>query len=136
MKMPEGPIRPELFAPCGMNCMVCYKHCFHKRPCGGCRSGGVGKPEHCRKCAIRDCLQKQGRSHCFECPDFPCKRIRNLDASYRRRYQASLVENSRYVQQHGLEAFMAQQKQTYTCPRCGGVLSLHDKMCSECHSEP
>ena len=32
MKMPER-IDTELFAPCGMNCRVCYRHCFHKKPC-------------------------------------------------------------------------------------------------------
>ena len=26
MKMPEESIRPDMFAPCGMNCMVCYRH--------------------------------------------------------------------------------------------------------------
>lgn len=35
MKMPEEKIDPMLFAPCGMNCLVCYKHCYHKKPCGG-----------------------------------------------------------------------------------------------------
>lgn len=35
MKMPEESIRPDMFAPCGMNCMVCYRHCYHKKPCAG-----------------------------------------------------------------------------------------------------
>ena len=29
MKMPEK-IEAIMFAPCGMNCLVCYKHCYHK----------------------------------------------------------------------------------------------------------
>jgi hypothetical protein len=29
MKMPEK-IDISMFAPCGMNCKVCYKHCYHK----------------------------------------------------------------------------------------------------------
>lgn len=35
MKMPEK-IESAMFAPCGMDCMVCYKHCYHKKPCAGC----------------------------------------------------------------------------------------------------
>lgn len=35
MKMPEK-IEPAVFASCGMNCLVCYKHFFHKKPCAGC----------------------------------------------------------------------------------------------------
>ena len=31
MKMPDT-IDADMFAPCGMNCMVCYKHCYHKSP--------------------------------------------------------------------------------------------------------
>lgn len=49
MKMPMEGIRSEMFAPCGMNCMVCYKHCYHKKPCVGCIPGDEGKPKHCRK---------------------------------------------------------------------------------------
>lgn len=30
MKMPDK-IDEIMFAPCGMNCMVCYKHCYTKK---------------------------------------------------------------------------------------------------------
>ena len=62
MKMPMK-IDTEMFAPCGMNCMVCYKHCYTKKtkqPCGGCMVESKGKPEHCRKCKIKDCVQSKG----------------------------------------------------------------------------
>ena len=53
MKMPEK-IDISMFAPCGMNCKVCYKHCYHKKPCAGCLNSDKGKPEHCRKCKIEN----------------------------------------------------------------------------------
>ena len=59
MKMPEESIRPDMFAPCGMNCMVCYRHCYHKKPCAGCLEGDRGKPEHCRACKIKDCIKEK-----------------------------------------------------------------------------
>lgn len=31
MKMPKENMDINMFAPCGMNCMVCYKHCYHKK---------------------------------------------------------------------------------------------------------
>ena len=61
--------------------------------------------------------------------------IKNLEKSYNKRYQASLIENSRFVQGHGLEHFMEQQKIKYTCPKCGGIISIHDKECSECQEK-
>ena len=60
------------------------------------------------------------------------KLIKNLEKSYNKRYLASLMENSEFVRQHGLARFMENQKEEYTCPKCGGVISLHDRECSEC----
>ena len=132
MKMPTGPIDSNLFAPCGMNCLVCYRHCFHKKPCDGCLKSDLGKPEHCRKCAIKACAQEKGIHSCYECGEHPCKRIQNLERSYRSRYGTSLIANSLMVKEAGLSWFWKAQKEKYTCPSCGGVISLHDAQCSEC----
>ena len=48
MKMSKEKIDISMFAPCGMNCKVCYKHCYNKKPCSGCLNSDKGKPEHCR----------------------------------------------------------------------------------------
>lgn len=135
MKMPEEKIDPMLFAPCGMNCLVCYKHCYHKKPCGGCRNSDKEKPEHCRNCRIKDCIGDKGLAYCYECPEHPCRLIKNLEKSYQKRYRVSLVENSEFVGRYGLERFMERQKETYTCPICGGVISVHDGECSECQKK-
>lgn len=132
MKMPKEPIETIMFAPCGMNCKVCYKHCYTKKPCDGCFKTDKGKPEHCRKCKIKDCVKLKGVSYCYECSEYPCKLIKNLEKSYNTRYGASLVENSHFVKANSLDAFMEQQKKRYTCPNCGGIISIHDSKCSEC----
>ena len=135
MKMPAEGIEEIMFAPCGMNCMVCYKHCYHKKPCDGCLKTDKGKPEHCRKCRIKDCVRQKELSFCFECGEYPCKQIKNLEKSYLTRYGASLMENSRCVKDNGLPVFMAEQKERFTCPVCGGIISLHDRECSECDNK-
>lgn len=131
MKMPQA-IDSIMFAPCGMNCMVCYKHCYNKKPCAGCLASDQGKPEHCRKCQIKDCRNARGIDYCYQCPDYPCKPIKALEKSYITRYHASLMENSRSVGTLGMEVFLEQQKKRYTCPACGGIISIHDAQCSEC----
>lgn len=131
MKMPEK-IEPAMFAPCGMNCLVCYKHCYHKRPCAGCLNSDLGKPEHCRKCKIKDCAKEQNLTYCFECSSYPCRQIKLLEKSYNTRYHASLIENSRIVHKQGLTEFLDKQREKYTCPECGGIISIHDGECSEC----
>jgi len=129
MQMPNENIDTTMFASCGMNCKVCYKHCYHKKPCAGCMNSDKGKPEHCRKCKIKDCIKEKQLFYCLECSEYLCKLIINLEKSYNKRYQASLIENSRFVQAHGLECFMEQQKAKYTCPKCGGIISIHDREC-------
>ena len=131
MRMPER-IEPVMFAPCGMNCMVCYKHCYHKKPCEGCLMSDRGKPEHCRKCEIKNCVKMQEIDYCFECTEFPCKRIKRLEKSYNTRYHASLLENSKAVKTRGMSVFLKEQREKYTCPKCGGIISIHDVECSEC----
>lgn len=135
MKMPEEKIDTVLFAPCGMNCLVCYRHCYDKKPCGGCRNSDKGKSEHCRKCRIRDCIRDKGLTYCYECSEHPCRLIGSLEKSYKKRYQTSLVENSEFVSRYGLEKFMERQREKYTCPKCGGVISVHDGECSECQEK-
>ena len=45
------------------------------------------------------------------------------------------MENSGAVRQHGLEKFMEEQKEKYTCQKCGGIISIHDRECSECQEK-
>lgn len=132
MKMPQEEIETAMFAPCGMNCVVCYKHCCHKKPCRGCLNSDSDKPKHCRTCKIKDCAKINGISYCYECDNYPCKQIKKLEKSYHTRYDASLIANSLFVREHGITKFMLQQKEKYTCAFCGGIISLHDAVCSEC----
>ncbi len=134
MKMPPQ-LDPLLFAPCGMNCLVCYRHLSPKKPCIGCRHSDLGKPAHCRNCNIKACVQAKKLLFCDACDEYPCQRIKNLEKSYVKRYGVSLMENSKSVKGSGLPAFLAQQKADYTCPHCGGVISLHDRVCSDCQAK-
>ncbi len=125
-------IQNTMFAPCGMNCMVCYVHLKKKKPCGGCRCDDDSKPERCKKCEIKICAKEKGISYCFECEDFPCQKITSLEKSYLKRYRVSLMENSTTVKNMGLEYFFKKEKTKWNCLECKGVISLHDKECSEC----
>lgn len=131
MRMPEK-IEPVMFAPCGMNCLVCYKHCYHKKPCAGCLKSDRGKPEHCRKCRIKDCIRDKNISYCYECSSYPCIQLKSLEKSYNTRYHTSLMDNSKSVQELGVEDFLEKQRGKYLCPVCGGIISLHDGECSDC----
>lgn len=125
-------ITENMLAPCGMTCAVCYVHLKKRNPCMGCRGQDVNKPEHCRKCKIKDCVISQGIDFCFECPTFPCATIKRLDKSYRQRYQVSLIDNALRIKAVGAEQHVLEEKERWTCRLCGGAISLHDSVCSEC----
>ncbi len=124
-----------MVAPCGINCAVCYRHLKKKKPCPGCRGQDDSKPEHCRKCAIKDCAVKQDHDFCFQCPSFPCPRIKRLDKRYRERYHVSLIDNAIALNQIGMAQYIREERARWTCAACGGVICMHDRVCSECGKE-
>ncbi|MCX8131213.1 MAG: DUF3795 domain-containing protein [Clostridia bacterium] len=132
MKMPDK-IGSQMFAPCGIDCMVCYVHLREKKPCNGCLGSDENKTERCRRCAIKECAKEKGITYCMKCGEFPCRQIKNLEKSYVKRYKTSIVENSIMVRENGFDAFFSRERLIWTCKECGGVLSLHDAECSECH---
>lgn len=119
------------FAVCGMICSVCSRHLKKNNPCPGCASDEPGKPVHCRDCDISRCAGEKGLPFCFLCGEFPCRRIRNLDRRYVRRYRVSLAAFGIRAKEIGAENFLAEELPRWTCD-CGGIISLHDGVCSEC----
>lgn len=133
MRMPNK-LENNMLAPCGMNCAVCHSHVGMRKygkKCQGCMNGDEGKPKHCQTCKIKTCVQSKGYMRCLECKDFPCKLIKNLERSYNKRYSESLIANSQYAREHGIEDFLEKDRKKRICS-CGGVISLHDAECSEC----
>jgi len=131
--------REALVAPCGMDCALCsaYLAFAHGIP----KQRGVG--QHCTGCRIRgkQCsfLKKHCRPlakgtvrYCYECPDFPCERLRRLDAGYRTRYWTSFIDNLEEIRRIGITGFVAAQAERHRCPQCGGTICVHDKRCYHC----
>ena len=134
MKM-STEIPAAMLAPCGMNCYVCYVYLKEKKPCLGCRGREESKPEHCRKCKIKDCALSRGVDFCFDCPTFPCSTIKRMDKGYKQRYQVSLMENAIRIKAVGAKQHLLEEKEKWTCLHCGGIISLHDRVCSDCGRE-
>lgn len=114
---------------CGMICSVCYRHLKKNNPCPGCASDEPGKPAHCRDCDISRCAGEKGLTFCFLCGEFPCSRIRNLDRRYVWRYHVSPVAFGMRAKEIGAENFLAEELPKWGC---GGIVSLHDGVCSVC----
>lgn len=113
-------------APCGMNCELCHSFQDKKKNCSGCRNRQTN-------CIIWNCNQR--KEFCFECINFPCKRLKALDLRYRAKYSMSMLDNLTYIKEHGETAFLKKQKEKYTCPDCGKFRTVHYNYCIHCKQE-
>ena len=131
-------MRKELIAPCGMNCRICigffgYTMSGKKRKtkCVGCNPSGKSCA-HLKKYCTK--LAKKEIEYCYECNDFPCKQIQKLDDKYRKRFDYSTIYNLRYIKEKGIEKFLENQEEKYKCPKCGGIICVHNGNCYFCNT--
>ncbi len=129
-------IKPELIAPCGMNCAICMGHLLReKNKCPGCRGENANKPVYCVKCVIVNCtlLKSNSLKYCSaKCEKYPCTRLKNLDKRYRTKYGMSMIENLENIEQSGIRAFIKNEKERWRCSVCGGIICVHRGSCSVC----
>ena len=120
----------DLTAICGIDCFNCEFFCtnidtffatmaperkagFHARGmtieklrCNGCRHGGCTAIQG--KCDTLECAKQQGVEFCFECKDFPCRKLQPL-AEGAERYPHNLkVYNLTTIKNRGIEAWAAE----------------------------
>ena len=132
-------MKENLIAPCGMNCSLCSayqfrekdinKNGFHKSYCPGC----IPRGKNCMHMGDRCHLLGQGKvRYCFQCEEYPCKRLKSLDLRYRKKYHMSMIENLNRIRDYGEEAFLMEEEKRWTCPQCGRVICCHNGLCLNC----
>lgn len=124
-----------MIAPCGMNCGLCIGHLRKRKPCGGCLGNNdINKPDSCKSCSVVDCehLAKTESGFCYECPKYPCRRLKTLDKRYSTKYGMSMFENLAFIKEKGLENFLKSEERKWTCPNCSSGLSVHRDNCLIC----
>lgn len=127
----------EMIAPCGMNCGSCLGYMRTANHCPGCRTDGDTKPPFCRDCIVINCshLRATELKFCFECPRFPCRRLKDLDKRYRTRYNTSFFDNLAMIKEKGIDEFLEYETVRRTCPQCGSILCIHRTICLQCGYE-
>ena len=125
---------PDLIAPCGINCRVCLGFLREKNKCPGCKRITVDTSKYRLNCRIRNCELLAGTSSklCYECPKLPCQRLKQLDKRYRIRYSTDLIANLLEIKEHGMPAYLENEKKKWTCKRCGETISVHRGYCTIC----
>ena len=132
-------ISEELIAPCGMNCAICSKYLSYvnnlkRNQCVGCRPGNTKCSYLFEKCSGINAEIEGNASakFCFECDQYPCKQINRMDTRYRTNYQMSVKDNLELLRHNGVNKFIKEQYDNYHCPKCNGLISIHNRKCFKC----
>jgi len=132
-------LEEKLIAPCGMNCGVCIsylamkndlnKRGFKKVYCEGCLPRGKNCLHMGDRCEV---LGKGLVRFCYECRDYPCKRLKTLDKRYRTKYHMSMIENLEFIKEQGIERFLEKEEAKWLCSECGKMICCHNGLCLNC----
>ena len=109
MKMADA-ISEKMIAPCGVNCAACSAYLNDKNPCAGCRAPDeLITRKSCRNCVKKQCALGKGLQWCFQCPQFPSARIKDLNKRYIQNYSVDLVQIGQDAKSD-MAAFLQAQK--------------------------
>lgn len=127
----------DMIAPCGLDCSLCSKALAKNNPCPGCNGPDDNKLEFCvSQCGIILCRKRKenGYRFCDECPDYPCEDVMEKENRYTSRYplKESPLENLRMIREMGMEEFLKQERERWTCEKCGSPIDVHHGVCSGC----
>ena len=130
-------ISAAMIAPCGLNCSLCKRALAETNPCPGCNGPDENKPEFCAKiCGIIRCRKRidNGYEYCDECPDYPCEDVMEKEARYTSQYPLyeSPGKNLRDIRELGMEQFLKNEWDHWTCGECGHIICVHTGICSGC----
>ena len=124
-----------------MNCAICSRDLadvnnLKRSQCSGCWPGNKKCSYLFEKCSGINRSEKGNATarFCFECDQYPCKQMNRMDDRYRRNYGMSVKDNLESIQKIGVEKVAKDLRQKYRCPKCGGVISVHNRKCFKCDS--
>ena len=142
---------PETAAVCGLYCEACSLYIAnHQDPerlpalaarwgrpveelrCDGCRA--ETRSFYCQTCTLFTCAAQRGHTFCNECADYPCGELdgfRKLAP-----HRAEIYESLQRISEVGVDAWLQEARQRYTCPACGTLNSAYDLKCYQCGHEP
>jgi len=129
----------NLAAPCGIYCGACRQYLLWKKDLLEERGYKIG----CKGCRIRnknctfirrDCpaLRKKELEFCYECDKFPCQKLQKIDTHYQEKYSVNMIKSLKRIEEIGVEAWLQEQEELYTCPICEDEICIHDAECYDC----
>jgi len=127
----------ENLSYCGLYCGACPS--YQKGTCLGCRSEDKKQNRKSKwGCKIRLCCHKEKElEHCGQCEQFPCnlidrKLIKSHPGDPKFTYRHEIPKNVKEIDKIGIKDWLTTQKDKWSCPDCGHLLSFYYYKCNEC----
>jgi len=129
----------NLAAPCGFYCGTCRHYLARakglleekklKHGCRGCRIQDKNCAWVKKDCSL---LRRKQIEFCFQCDEFPCINLKELDGRHLRDDKVSLIANLMRIKKAGAKKWLEEQAGQWRCHRCGGDICVMDKECYDC----
>jgi hypothetical protein len=100
--------------------------------CYGCKSGDPAS--WCKDCEIKECAISKNHEFCFECDQYPCKLLKELQSD-KVVHHASILRALERIKNIGREKWLSEQAKRWSCPECGTPSTWYRKKCENCSSE-
>jgi len=111
----------DLVSVCGIYCPTCSR--WMDGNCSGCLPKKY-------KCRIK--TEINGERFAFQAKNYPGKCLKILAKKYAEKYNAPLIKNLEFIKKFGPEKFIKSEIKRMACPKCKGLISIHEKNCRKC----
>ncbi len=102
---------------------------------GGCNGCKVMNENHWSPdCKISKCARGKGVEACPLCSDYPCEDIMEFEYNEHAHHK-SILPNGRRIKAVGLEAWLDEQKERWSCKQCDKAYTWFEESCQSCGSE-
>lgn len=113
-------------AICGLFCGICPSY---PNDCHGCLSSKLAA--HCVDCpnGFRDCAKVHNVTRCFECGEFPCKRLEDFTHTHFQNgigHHETAITDLQFMSDHSVKAWVEKCTNEYTCQKCGKLIYWMD----------
>ncbi len=87
-----------------------------------------------QECCFVTCCTAHNFNNCSECPDMPCEDLTKF-ANDGLKHHATTIPNLLRIREIGLDNWLTEQKEFYSCTQCGQRLGWSYTACDKCGSE-
>ena len=112
---------------CGIYCGACSTPI-----CNGCKV--MNENHHSPDCRFIKCAQDKEVESCCFCDENPCNNVMEMGTD-KYPHHWTVIPNGRRIKEVGLEAWLEEQKQRWSCQQCGAAFTWYESKCRSCGAD-